>query len=443
MAIRIGIASLGCPKNQVDLEKMLALLTAAGYELTAREEAADVIIVNTCGFIEEAKQEAIETILELAQLKQTGQLRALLVTGCLAERYRQQLLEEMPEIDGVVGIGCNGDIVSLVEKALQEPGFGCYGEKENLPLEGGRFVINAPHFAYLKIAEGCNNRCTYCAIPGIRGPMRSRSLEAVTEEAEALAAAGVRELIVVAQDTTRYGEDLYGSCRLPELLTRLCTIEGIRWIRILYAYPDRVTKELLAVMAKEEKIVNYLDLPIQHCCGQVLRRMNRPGDRASLTACIQALRQAVPGIVIRTTVMVGFPGETEEQFEELCEFIKEMRFERLGCFAFSEEEDTPAAVMEGAIDPSVRLRRQEIVMEQQAMITEEIMKEWIGRKTEVLAEGFDAQKQQYFGRSYADAPDIDCKVYFTAQEKISPGDFVPVTITGVQELDWIGIACKA
>ena len=431
------MASLGCPKNQVDGEMLLARLVSAGYELTPYEEQADVILVNTCGFIEDAKQEAIDTILELAQLKQQGNLKALIVTGCLSERYREQLETAIPEIDGVVGIGKNGEIVSIVEQCLAGNKGGFYAPKNCLPLNGERILINPPHYAYLKISEGCNNKCAYCAIPSIRGEMRSRTPEDVVAEAEKLALQGVKELIVVAQDTTRYGEDLYGKPMLPELLTRLCQIEDIHWIRILYAYPDRITPELLDVMARQEKIVKYLDLPIQHCNGEVLKRMNRPGNRQALTDCIAALRQAVPGITLRTTVMVGFPGETEEQFEELCDFVKEMNFPRLGCFAFSEEEGTPAAEMDGVVPMEVRLQRQGILMEQQSRSLAQLTEQKVGTLQEVLVESFDYDRNQFVGRTAADAPEIDCKVYFDAMEG-TIGSFVTVKISHTEDLDLVG-----
>ncbi len=437
MAIKVGMASLGCPKNQVDGEMLLARLTDAGYELTPYEEQADVILVNTCGFIEDAKQEAIDTILELAQLKEQGRLKALIVTGCLSERYRQELETAIPEIDAVVGIGKNSEIVSIVEAALGGKKGGYYAQKTDLPLEGKRVLISPPHYAYLKIAEGCNNRCAYCAIPAIRGEMRSRNLEDVVREAQQLVSQGVKELIVVAQDTTRYGEDLYGKPMLPQLLTRLCRLEELEWIRILYAYPDRVTPELLEVMAGEEKIVKYIDLPIQHCNGQVLKRMNRPGDRQSLTRCIANLRKAVPNIQIRTTVMVGFPGETQEQFEELCEFVKEMNFPRLGCFAFSEEEGTPAAQMDGAIPMDIRLERQAILMEQQSLSLLELTRQKVGTVQRVLLEEFDYDRNQFVGRTSADAPEIDCKVYVNARQG-TIGSFVTVNITDTEDLDLIG-----
>jgi len=434
------MVSLGCPKNQVDGEMLLARLVSAGYELTPYEEEADVILVNTCGFIEDAKTEAIDTILELALLKQTASLKGLIVTGCLSERYREVLEEQIPEIDAVVGIGKNDDIVSIVERVLQGEKGGYYAEKTCLPLDGERILINPPYYAYLKIAEGCNNKCAYCAIPGIRGEMRSRTMENVVAEAKKLAADGVKELVVVAQDTTRYGEDIYGRPMLAELLRRLCQIDELVWIRILYAYPDRITHELLQVMAQEEKIVNYLDLPIQHCNGQVLKRMNRPGDREKLTRCIREIRDMVPGITIRTTVMVGFPGETEEQFNELCDFVKEMSFPRLGCFAFSEEEDTPAATMSDPIPMELRLERQKILMEQQTMSLYQMTAEKIGTVQQVLVEDFDYDREMFVGRTAADAPDIDCKVYFAAL-KGEIGSFVQVTVTDTEDLDLIGEIC--
>ncbi|MBR4868033.1 MAG: 30S ribosomal protein S12 methylthiotransferase RimO [Clostridia bacterium] len=437
MAIKIGMASLGCPKNQVDGEMLLARLTSAGYELTPYEEEADVIVVNTCGFIEDAKREAIDTILELAELKEQGNLKVLVVTGCLYERYREELETALPEIDAVVGIGKNGDIVSIVEQALNGKKSGYYAEKNCLPLEGERVLISPSHYAYLKIAEGCNNKCAYCAIPSIRGEMRSRKIEDVVAEAKTLVNHGVKELIVVAQDTTRYGEDLYGKPMLPQLLTQLCQIEDLRWIRILYAYPDRLTDELIEVMAREEKIVKYLDLPIQHCNGAVLKRMNRPGNRQSLTQQIGALRKAIPDIVIRTTVMVGFPGETEEQFEELCDFVKEMNFPRLGCFAFSEEEGTPAAEMDGAVPMEVRLNRQSILMEQQSLSLLELTEQKVGTLQKVLVEEFDYDRNQFVGRTTADAPEIDCKVYINAAQG-TIGDFMQVRITNTEDLDLIG-----
>ncbi len=435
MAVLVAMISLGCPKNQVDAEAMLAALAAEGFTVTDDVAAADAVVVNTCGFIEDARREAVETILETAELKRTGRLRALVVTGCLAERYRDEILSEMPEVDAVLSLGRNGEIAAAIRRALGGERLGLYGSQSTLPLCGERRLLSPPYTAYLKIAEGCNNRCAYCAIPAIRGPLRSRPLGEAVEEAQSLAAAGVRELVVVAQDTTRYGEDLYGECRLPELLRALCQIEGLHWVRLLYAYPDRITSALCEVLQSEPKMVKYLDLPLQHCCGRVLRSMNRPGDRASLTACIARLRQAVPGITLRTTVMVGFPGETEEEFNELCDFVREMRFERLGCFAFSEEEGTPAATLPGAIPPRVRLRRQEILTEQQSFLLRELTGQKVGRQLEALVEGYDSARGRYVCRTAADAPEIDCKAYVASPVPLIPGQFVPVRVTGTDELD--------
>lgn len=436
--IKIGMASLGCPKNQVDAEIILSKLRDNEYEITPFEEEAEVIIVNTCGFIESAKQESIDTILELSGLKKTGKLKCLIVTGCLAERYREQLKAEIPEIDTVVGIGQNEKIAEIIEKALEGKKEESFGEKENLPLCGSRVIINEPYYAYIKIAEGCNNRCTYCVIPSIRGKLRSRSIESVVEEARKLVEGGVKELIVVAQDTTRYGEDIYGRCRLADLLEELCGVEGIRWIRLLYAYPDRLTDEIIDIMAREEKIVKYIDLPIQHCCGEVLKRMNRPGDRQSLENTVKKLREKIPGITVRTTLIAGFPGETEQQFEELSEFVKEMKFERLGCFAYSAEEGTPAAEFEGQLSEEEKNRRAEIIMEQQSFISDQISGQKVGQTVDVLVEGYDTYIKHFYGRTPADAPDIDCKIFFKSKSKPNPGDFVKVRVTDVLDMDLLG-----
>ena len=341
MAIKVGMVSLGCPKNQMDAELMLANLEQAGYEITADSGYADVVIVNTCGFIADAKQESIENILEFAQLKKEGQIQKIIVTGCLAQRYQQELAEEIPECDAVLGLGANGDIAAVVEQVMAGQTIRSFPSRDSWCLDGSR-VLTTPHFfAYLRIADGCDNRCAYCAIPNIRGNLRSRSMEHILSEARALVSTGVKELVLVAQDTTVYGRDLYGEGRLPELLTELCKIDDLKWIRLLYCYPEHITDDLLTVMAREEKVLPYMDIPLQHAAGNVLRRMHRPGNRESLTALIGRIRAAVPDITLRTTVMVGFPGETEEDFEELCEFIKDAKFQRLGCFAFSPEEDTP------------------------------------------------------------------------------------------------------
>ncbi|MFR4990532.1 30S ribosomal protein S12 methylthiotransferase RimO, partial [Anaerotruncus colihominis] len=322
MSVKVGMVSLGCSKNQVDAERLLAQIEKGGYEICADASQCDVVIINTCGFIEDAKRESIETILEFAQLKTGGALRALVVTGCLAERYREQVAAEIPEADVVLGIGCNADILGAIERALHGEKTVAFGEKEALSLEGERVLANEPYFAYLKVAEGCDNRCSYCAIPLIRGPFRSRPMENIVAEAQRLAARGVTELNVVAQDTTRYGEDLYGHLALPELLEKLCRLDGVRWVRMLYCYPDRITDRLLDVMAREEKIVKYMDIPIQHVNGRILSLMNRRGNAGSLTALMEKIRARVPGVVLRTTLITGFPTETQEEFEQLCEFVQ-------------------------------------------------------------------------------------------------------------------------
>ena len=419
---------------------MLAALQHAGYELESDPAACDVVIINTCGFIEDAKRESIDTILEFAQLKEAGSLRLLVVTGCLAERYRQELARELPETDVVLGIGSNDKIVEAISTALEGRRYLDFGPKEALPLTGERVLTTAPYTAYLKIAEGCDNRCSYCAIPLIRGGFRSRELEDVVEEAKWLAAQGVRELNVIAQDTTRYGEDRYGRPMLPELLRRLAAIDGIAWIRILYGYPDRISDELLDLIRTEDKIVNYIDIPLQHASGKILRAMNRRFDLQSLQALIARIRERVPGIAIRTTVMTGFPGETEEDFEQLCEFIRTSRFERLGCFAFSEEEGTPAAELPGQVDEAVRRARADIVMQLQAQIMYEINQGRVGQTAPVLVEGIDEETGMYVGRTALDAPDIDGRVYFTARRTCRPGEFVPVQIDEAVDYDLTGHA---
>ncbi len=431
---KVGMVSLGCPKNQMDAELMLAKLRDAGFTVTADSESADAVIINTCGFIEDAKQEAIENILEFAKLKEEGHIRGLVVTGCLAERYREEIAREIPECDAVLGLGANGGIVEAVQAAIRGERTESFPPLSCWSLDGDRVLTTPSYYAYLRVGDGCNNRCAYCAIPLIRGGLRSRSMEAILAEAAALAASGVKELVLVAQDTTLYGQDVAGRSLLPELLRELCKIDGICWIRLLYCYPEHMTDELLEVLATEDKVVNYLDIPIQHASGRVLRSMNRPGDRASLSALVQRLRERVPGIALRTTVMVGFPGETEEEFEELCEFIREARFERLGCFAFSPEEGTPAAEMEGQIDERVKERRRDTVMELQTRIADAYGDAQVGRTMTVLVEAFDRETQCWFGRSTADAPDIDPKVFFATEEPVEPGDFVEVRIT--HRLDW-------
>ena len=436
--IKVGMVSLGCPKNQMDAELMLAKLEAAGFTLTAESGLADVVIVNTCGFIEDAKREAIENILEFAQLKKEGQIKKLIVTGCLSQRYQQELCNELPECDAVLGLGANVDIVEAVRAVLNGETVASFPPLSRWELDGER-VQTTPHFfAYLRIADGCDNRCAYCAIPSIRGGLRSRSMEAVVQEARTLAQNGVKELVVIAQDTTVYGVDRSKKSELPQLLDRLCEIDGIQWIRLMYCYSEHITDELLDVMAKQDKIVKYMDLPIQHASGNVLRAMNRVGNKERLTAQINNVRQKVPGIVLRTTVMTGFPGETEEDFEELCAFIKEMKFERLGCFAFSCEEGTAAAEMASQIDEEVKAHRRDVVMELQSRIAAAYQEEQIGTVKQVLVESFDKYAECWFGRTAADAPDIDGKVFFTAKGRIAPGDIINVRITEAMDWDLVG-----
>lgn len=439
MACTVGMVSLGCPKNQMDAELMLARLEHAGYTLEADAALADVVIINTCGFIEDAKKESIDQILEFAKLKDEGRIRRIIVTGCLAQRYQQELAAELPECDGVLGLGANGDIVQAVESVLagtpvvRFPDRGCWS------LDGDRVMTTPSFFAYLRVGDGCNNCCTYCAIPSIRGPLQSRDEDALVEEARTLAAAGVKELVLVAQDVTLYGQDRDGRSQLPALLDRLCEIDGLRWIRLLYCYPEHITDELLDTMARQDKIVKYMDMPIQHASGEVLAAMNRPGDAASLRALIAHIREKVPGIVLRTTVMTGFPGETEAQFEELCAFVRDMGFERLGCFAFSPEEGTVAATLPGQIDKDEKERRRDIMMEEQALVAARYNEAQVGKTVEVLVESYDRYAECWFGRSAADAPDIDGKIFFTAPKgAVAPGDMIRVTVTDTMDWDLMG-----
>ena len=442
MAYSVGLVNLGCPKNQVDAEVMLASLLRAGYELSADAKDADVAIVNTCGFIDAAKRESIGEILSLAERKAGGHVKAIVVTGCLAERYRDQILRELPEVDAVAGIGADGEIAAVVERALRGEKTEIFPEKTRLPLCGERRLLTPRHTAYLKIAEGCDNRCSSCAIPAIRGNYRSRAMEGIEREARALVSGGAKELVLVAQDTSRYGIDRYGKLMLPGLLRRLCRIGGIEWIRVLYAYPDSITDELLGTVAQEEKIVKYLDLPLQHCSARILKAMRRAGDRGSLTALIRKIREAVPGIALRTTLIAGFPGETEREFEELCGFVRENRFERLGCFAYSREEGTAAAELPHQIEEDERRRRAQLVAEIQMGIMLEQNEALRGRTLRVLTEGFDREEGLCWGRSYADAPEIDGRVWFSAAERPQPGRFVGVKITGCIDGDPAGEAAE-
>ena len=420
---------------------MLAKLQEAGHEICGEVYGCDAVIINTCAFIEDAKREAIDNILEMADYKEAGEIKKIIVTGCLAERYREEILEEIPEIDAIAGLGNNGNIVDILEQVLSsdEPVV-AIGEKSDLPLCGQRLLTTPEYWAYLKIADGCSNKCTYCAIPNIRGPQRSRTVEDCVEEAQALADSGVKELIVIAQDTTRYGEDLYGEPRLAQLLTELCKVEGLQMIRVLYCYPERLTDEVLDVMAREEKICNYIDLPIQHCNGEILKKMNRRGDRESLMKLINHIREKLPDVCIRTTLITGFPGETEEQFEELAEFVKEMKFDCLGCFAYSAEEGTPAAKLPDPVDDAVKVHRGELIMDSQYVIVLEHNKNMTGKKLKVIVDGYDPYTDIYEGRSYREAPEIDGKINFVSDKSLTPGSFVEVTITDFNEYDLIGEA---
>lgn len=435
---KVCMVSLGCPKNQVDAEMMLKLLSDGGLEITSAEADADAIIINTCGFIESAKAEAIENILEAAEYKVGGNCKALIVTGCLAERYKDDVTEEIPEVDVCVGLGSNSKIADIVINAIEGKRENFYGDKTDLDLNGERILGGYPFSTYLKIADGCDNCCTYCAIPKIRGKMRSRTIEDCVKEAKALAEKGVKELIVVAQDTTAYGEDIYGKSKLPELLTELCKIDGLHWIRTLYTYPDRITDELLDVLAREEKLVKYLDIPIQHVNGEILKKMNRKGDCESLSNLIDKIRAKIPEITLRTTLITGFPTETEEQFCEMAEFVKEKRFDRLGCFTYSAEEGTIAAEFDGQIDEQIKNDRMENIMEMQMTIAAEKNEEKAGSLTEVLIEGWDDYIKCYFGRTPADAPEVDGKIFFMANKPLKIGDFVKVRINDCIDYDLLG-----
>ena len=439
MNYKAGIVSLGCAKNQVDAEMLLYTLQQRGFTIVNDPAEADAVIVNTCGFIDSAKQESIDEIIELGNLKREGVIKAIVVTGCLAERYQDEITKQLYEIDAAVGIGANLQIADIVLEVLEGKKIELFPDKLLLPLEGGRVQSTPFYTAYLKVAEGCDNKCTFCAIPMIRGKFRSRKIESLIEEAKRLAANGVRELNVIAQDTTRYGEDLYGEPKLAQLLRELCKIDGLHWIRVLYCYPDSITDELIEVMAHEDKVLNYIDLPLQHCNSEVLKRMHRRGNRESLTALLKKMKDKIPNVVFRSTFITGFPGETEEQFEELAEFAKEMNFQRLGCFAYSQEENTPAAKMPGQLDEETKQKRADIIMEHQQLVMAQYCESLIGTKAEVLVEGYDRLAACWYGRSYADAPEVDGCVFFTCGDnKPQIGDFVTVNITDYMGCDPVG-----
>ena len=437
--MKIACISLGCPKNQVDLDCMVHTLLAAGHETVAEVSEADLVLVNTCGFIESAKTEAIENILEACACKAQNPDLKVVVTGCLAERYRSQIREEIPEVDAVVGCASNGVIDSIVARVSGGEQLETYGPKKEFPLGGKRVIGTPAHYAYLKIAEGCNNRCHYCAIPLIRGPLRSRPLEDCVAEARWLAAEGVRELIVVAQDPTAYGEDWGKPGSICELLDRLNEIEGIEWIRIMYAYPERITDKFIAAMQRNKKVVPYLDLPIQHCNDEILRNMNRRSTRAELLEVIGRLREAIPGITLRTTLIAGFPGETEEQFEELCEFVKEVRFDRLGCFAYSAEENTLAARMDGQLEQEVKERRADLVMQIQTGIMAQKQAEKVGQTVRVICDGIDEESGLYLCRTAWDAPEVDGNVCVSSEVPLYPGEFYTIRVEESDLYDLYGV----
>lgn len=439
MPVKIGMVSLGCSKNLVDSERMLYKVREHGYEIVTDPAKANVVIVNTCGFIKEAKEEAIETILELAKLKEEGTVKKIIATGCLVQRYREEFEAEFTnEVDAVAGIGSEDEILSLIDKVLANEHVVEFKDKLLLECTGKRIITTLPFFAYLKIAEGCSNCCSYCAIPMIRGKYRSVPMEDVLEEAKWLAENGITELIVVAQDSTRYGEDLYGKSRLPELLRELCKIDGLKWIRVLYCYPERITDELIDVIASEPKIVKYMDIPIQHSDEKILKAMGRGGSEAELRALFKKLREKIDGLVIRTTLITGFPGETEEQFNSMAEFIKDMEFDKLGCFPYSEEEGTKAATMPDQVDEEIRQHRAEIIMEQQQLISEQKNLRMIGKTVEAVVEGFDQWAECYFGRTAGDAPDIDGKIFFDCDHKLEVGQFVRVHVNESLDYDLMG-----
>ncbi len=439
-SIKVGFVSLGCSKNLIDTEVMLKHLVDAGHTVTGDETEADVVIINTCAFIESAKKEAIENILDIAWLKDNKDLKGIVVTGCLAERYGNEIFTELPEVDAVVGVGSVHEIVKAVESAYRGMKFHSCLDKNTVSLGGERIVTTPEYTAYLKIAEGCDNRCTYCAIPDIRGVFRSRPIEDIVAEAKNLEAIGVKELNIVAQDTSRYGLDLYGEYSLARLVKCITKETNIPWIRLLYCYPDKITDELCDEFRTNDRLLKYIDLPIQHINDRILRRMNRHGGRKTIEDAIRRLREAVPDIVIRSTGIVGFPGETEDEFEEFCAFIKDVKFDHFGAFTYSAEEGTPAAVFEDQIDEQVKLDRYDIIMQTQNAVVEEKNESAIGKTVDVLVEGFDAVAETYYGRTASDAPDIDKKIYFSSRKRLSDGCFVKVNVTDAVDYDLYGEA---
>ena len=437
---KIGFVSLGCPKNQLDTEVMLAHLYKEGYEITPEQTEADVVIINTCAFINDAKKESIDNILDIAWLKENANLKGIVVTGCLAERYRDELLSEFPEVDAVLGTGSIHSIVDAIKKVEGGARFSEYKDKNEVALGGDRAVLTEEKgYAYLKISEGCNNRCTYCAIPLIRGKFRSRPMDEIIEEARSLVSMGIKELIVIGQDTTAYGVDIYGEYRLHELLSRLAKETDVQWLRILYCYPDKITPELINELKTNEKLVKYIDIPVQHISDGVLKKMNRKGNGALIREVMKKLRE-IDGIAIRSTAIVGFPGESENDFCELCEFIREVKFDRFGAFTYSREEDTPAYNLPDQIDEQIKQDRYDILMQTQLTVNEDIISSKVGETLTVLCDGFDTIADIYYGRTYADAPDVDGRVYFKSARPVCVGEFVDVEITEAMDYDLVGEA---
>ena len=440
--MRVGFISLGCAKNQVDCEQMMYRMREAGHEVLADPDGADLVVINTCGFIDAAKSEAIDHIIAMGELKQAGRIGKILVTGCLAQRYQEEILREMPEVDGVLGTGSYFDIASAARQVMEGQTVSEFGDIDAPVPETGRILTTPAHYAFLKIAEGCSNRCAFCVIPQLRGRYRSRPMDEVLCEARTLAAEGVKELIVVAQDTTLYGVDLPGHRKLlPELLRQLCRIEGVHWVRVHYLYPESITPELLDVFAGEPKLVNYLDIPIQHVNDGILKAMRRRGTRAYLEDLFRTIRAKLPDAVIRTSLIAGLPGEGEAEFEELCDFLRAFRLERVGVFVYSPEEGTPAAEMPRP-DEAVAVRRTDIVTELQSRIMDAYQAGLIGKTMEILSEGCDPERDLYFGRSYADSPEIDGKVWFTSENVVKTGSFVPVRIEKSIDGELYGAAAR-
>ncbi len=440
--IKVGFISLGCPKNLIDTEIMLYKLSEAGFEVVPEDIDADVVVINTCAFIKDAKQEAIDNILDVAWLKKNRTLRGIVVAGCLVQRFGEEVLKELPEVDAVVGVGGALQIVEAVKAAYSGEKFSFIPNPNDIPLEGNRVVTTPEHFAYLKIAEGCDNKCAYCVIPSIRGSFRSRPILDIVEEANDLAQMGIKELCLVAQDTTAYGKDIFGTYALDSLLRELSSIKGIEWIRILYCYPERITDSLIEEIATNPKVVKYIDMPIQHISDSVLKRMNRRDTSDSIKTVIKKLRERIPEVVIRTTVITGFPGETEKEFNELLAFVKEARFERLGAFEYSREEGTAAYDMPEQVHAKKKKSRRDAIMRAQQKIHSEYNDTLVGKTVTVLCEGYDGAAESYFGRTYADAPDIDGKVYFTSYRRIKDGEMVKVKIAEVLDYDLVGKVVK-